>query len=399
MRMDIDWAELAPMAAIRLLGEPDKREENGRVWRWSGRGGTTLAVEGQYAGRFHIWSEDDKTLGLLDMIERETGQDPMEWLADSGLVEPRQGGTTRVIVCNRGRDNKPAALKRPAQRPSGRNPAAEWASTVRIPPDEGHPARLWLADWRTWRPGHPLPQGLRWQSAEESDRRHNPGGRRPGCRHAGAGNLVALIAPLSSWASSWPGPPRPIALQLIAIDAEGRKALDCAGCGVDKRTIGPRTGGVFAIGNPAGPQWPPRVVEGVKDALALASRYTGPVYAVLGSMANPAPDLVLHLAGSPVPAVIHADNDANHNAGRAGARVLAAAVMKAGGVTPRIVYAPEGKDAGDTARRLEFPPIDPEQAHYYAQTLRETEDWPAWEIVRQTALAVAVEDEDDTGRR
>ena len=149
---------------------------------------------------------------------------------------------------------------------------------------------------------------------------------------------------------------------------------------------------MFAVGNPVAPQGPPRVVEGVKDCLAVASRYEGPVYAVLGSMASPAPDLVLHLASSPVPAVIHADHDLAHNAGRAGARALAAAVMQAGGMTPRIVYAPEGKDASDTARLLEFPPIDAEIAHYYAQTIRDMEEWPEWEVVRQTALAATEED-------
>ena len=379
MLTNLDWAELAPRAAIRLLGEPDRREQGGRVWRWSGRGGLTLDVQGQYAGRFHVWSEGDETLGLLDMIRQQTGADPMQWLADNRLVQHRQDR------------NKPAKPQRPPEkRGTSRNPVAEWASAVRIPQSAEHPARLWLADWGVWRPGHPLPDGLRWQSAAESDRYHNPRGLRNGHRHPGAGNIAALVAPLSSWAASWPEAPEPVSLHLVAVSAEGRKTPDCPECGIDKRTIGPRAAGVFAIGNPADPQWPPRVVEGVKDALAVAAHYSGPVYAVLGSMANPATDLVCHLANSPVPAVIHADND-EKGYGRIGSRAMAAAVMKAGGMQPRIIYAPLGKDAADTARLREFPPIDVELARGYAETLRESQYWPEWEIIRQTALAVGDE--------
>lgn len=35
---NVDWAEIAPRAAVILLGEPDKRENGGKTWRWSGRG-------------------------------------------------------------------------------------------------------------------------------------------------------------------------------------------------------------------------------------------------------------------------------------------------------------------------------------------------------------------------
>ena len=183
----IDWAELAPRAAVALLGEPDKREQGGKVWRWSGRGGLTLNVTGPYAGRFHLWSEVDATFGLLDIIRHETGADPMQWLADRGFIERRGQAHARGIVGDSG-NTKPVQPKREDKpKPPSRNPAAEWSATEQIPADESHPARLWLSDWKIWRPGHPLPQGLRWQSAGESDRRHNPGGRRSGCRHAGGG--------------------------------------------------------------------------------------------------------------------------------------------------------------------------------------------------------------------
>lgn len=391
---DIDWAELAPRAAVALLGQPDRK--SGAEWRWSGRGGLTLNVRGQYAGRFHVWSEGDETMGLLDIIRRETGADPMQWLADAGLVRQPERGPPRVTAPDRGKSQQtPTRRSRPQLPP--RDPAAEWGATSQIPASGDHPALRWLAEWNVWRQGHPLPRGLRWQSAADSTRSHTRDGRLSGHHHPGAGNIAVLMSTLTSWAAAWPEIPQPSNLHLIALDGLGRPSLDCeyrnrhgGACGIGKRTIAKRNGEIFLVGNPVAQESAPRVVEGVKDAMAVASRYPGPVCAVLGGMGQPAPDLVSFLSHSPSPAVIHADNDAG--GGRAGARQLAAAVMAAGGLQPVIRYAPEGKDVADTAKNLPFAKLDLDLSREYAETLRETQDWPEWEIIRQTALALQEDD-------
>ena len=164
MRTDINWAELAPRAAIILLGEPDKREQGGRVWRWSGRGGLTLDVQGQYAGRFHLWSECDRTLGLLDMIRQQTGTEPMQWLADNGLVQLRKGGTARVMGCDRGKSGpRPAPVPEP--QPLHATPLGEGVTVA-----EFFAGRHWLLSKGKGKPATARAGRAAWRQSREPKR-------------------------------------------------------------------------------------------------------------------------------------------------------------------------------------------------------------------------------------
>ena len=248
-----------------------------------------------------------------------------------------------------------------------RPPGKMWADSKPIPAGDSHPARRWLAARRLWRPGYPLPTGLRWL----------PGG------DTCAGRLIVSLATVAAWADAWPGCPAPTAVQTIAVLADGAPGLDrpASKRGLAKRTRGEQTGMAFAVGNPAAEGL--RVVEGVADCLAVASRYDCLAVAVMsaGGMSRPAPALVDLLASRE--AVIHADSD---NAGQWAASWLAR------NTGARVVLPPvgAGKDAAAAAQGQEWPPVDLAAAQEYAATLRACfPDWPEWEICRQTALAVA----------
>jgi len=162
-----------------------------------------------------------------------------------------------MIVCQR-RGNRPAKpAPRSQDRPDMREHARRlWARCLPIPQDGNHPARQWLAARALWRPRFPLPSSIRWLPAALHD----------GAAHTGAGSLVALAAPPGAWLAAWPGLPAAAAVQLVAVDTQGKPALDRPADkgGLGKRTYGPSAGAVVMIGCPA-PDYaagPVRVAEG-----------------------------------------------------------------------------------------------------------------------------------------
>lgn len=254
-----------------------------------------------------------------------------------------------------------------------------WSAGSPVPPnDPDHPARRWLASRQLWRPGFPLPEMVRWLPAKG--------------KHTGAGSIMVMAAPCSSWVEAWPTPPTAQAVQLVALGLEGKPTLDRPEelGGLTKRTIGPSTGAVAIFGCPlAGhAQAPVRVAEGLADALVLAARFPGPAIATLGTAAFGSSALAGWLAEWPLGCVVHADADPD---GQDAARKLRRAVLEREGIC-RAVLPSSGKDAADVARELELPPLSDAWLSY-AQTLREMhEDWPRWEIARQSSILTLAED-------
>lgn len=265
----------------------------------------------------------------------------------------------------------------PPQRERPRfNPAPGiWGNTEPITAGR-HPGRLWFNHRNLWRPDVTCPAGLRWLPRD----RTYPG------PHSGAGSIVALLAPPQAWALAWPQNPAVTAVEIIAIDQDGRPALDrpTEKGGLGKRTLGDKSGAVLVIGNPLleTADHPVRVSEGVADALALASRFSGPTVATMGDAGMKTGELASWLARAGAGIVIHADND---RPGQEAAHRLRLAVLALGGQA-RAVLPAKGKDAADTAAALQGFQAPTAVWPLFAESLQEMYGWPPWEAERQAAI-------------
>ena len=375
-----DWARIAQAVALELLGEPTRRTR--QEWRWGNHGSFRLVLD---TGRWRDF-EAGRGGGAIDLVEHLQRMDrpaALEWLQARRYLEPRlsqdtpRGPESRSLNADSPRLPQPSG--RPSKSPSGAIPwhCRTWRGGRSIPLDHGHPARCWMAARNLWRPEIPSPSLLRWQPSDQ--------------RHTGAGNILALIAAPAAWTSSWPELPPPQAVQSIAVEREGRPALDrpAAIGGLSKRSLGPTSGGIVVIGCPLLEEslYPVRVAEGVADALALASRYPGPAVATVGTEGMRQKPLAVWLATAPAGVVVHADADESRDgrapAGPSAARALCRGIEEAGGQA-HALFAAAGKDAAEAAMERLF--VAPEEGWLdLARTLRETTDWPRWEIARHAA--------------
>ena len=317
---------------------------------------------------------------IIGALERETGY--RIWDAWEGTNPPRSRGDTLPpplshttvpppqTVAPKGGNGRPhqsVALQTIARR--------TWSQDSQpIPADPDHPARRWLAARNLWRPELPTPGALRWLPAAAHYQGRGP--------HTGAGSIIALAALPAAWTIAWPELPIPQSVQIIAVDAEGKPALDRpkeAG-GLGKRSIGSTTGAIVVLGcaELADALEPVRVAEGVADALALASHYPGTSIATLGTSTMQENTLPAWLATAAAGVVVHADADAG---GERAARELRRSIQAAGGIVQAYLPA-RGKDAADAAAAAAFGPL-PDGWPDYARTLRDTTKWPRWEIARQ----------------
>ena len=229
-----------------------------------------------------------------------------------------------------------------------------WEKSQAISANPDHPARRWLDARNLWRPGFPLPSSIRWLPASE----HYQGRGPP---HTGAGSLVALAAPPEAWTQAWPALTEAQAVQTIAVDRDGTPALDrpAENGGLGKRSYGSTAGLIVVFGNAALSEAlsPVRVAEGIADALALASRYSGPAVATLGTsgMADEeGGSLVGWLAASAAGTVIHADADAG---GELNSRQLRRQLTAAADGPVMAVLPIQGKDAAAAATVVPFPAL------------------------------------------
>ena len=389
----------------RPVGRPDGNSEANLVWRLTLRMAHSSTTERAAASEQLIIDailpslrgvKENRARGgwsfFCPLEHRKQNAPAAIWVTDEGWIsvhcfDCRRNEELREALVDphlRNRPLPPAPPHQPASPPSRqpRNdfPARIWADTEAIPKDVVHPARRWFTNRNLWRPEVEAPTPLRWLPAS----RTHPG------PHTGAGSLVALLAKPTAWAEAWPRLPSPQAVEIIAVDRDGKPALDRPQQedGLGKRTLGAKTGAVLILGNPllTNIEASVRVAEGVADALALAARFTGPAVASMGDAGMTADGFSEWLASAAGGVVIHADND---EPGQAAASRLCGAVRIHGG-TARAVLPPQGKDAGVVARDNPFAPLT-QSWPGYADTLAEVNGWPRWEAQRQAALQMEEE--------
>ena len=395
-----NWAEILRAVALEVVGQPTERR--GGEWRYGRRGSLVVNVDGNRAGSWYDF-EAGHGGGALEFLRHHEGLDKsqaLDWLRSRGfLQDARQGGAGRsqqpatAIASPRGRSGN-----RAPERPTGPDPDAQrrlewarswWDNSQPIPRSPDHPARRWLADRKLWRPDLPLPAAIRWAPATR--------------RHTGAGSIVALAARPEAWASAWPELPGSEAVQLVHVNAQGKSALDRPAeyGGLGKRTIGLVQGAVVILGNPCLPDVsePVHVAEGLADALALASRHEGTAVAALGTSGMMDGPLATWLAAAPRGVQVHCDTDepklGRPPAGRRAAAILMLAIRNSKGQAAIVTPGAGFKDAADKAAAgPDFGPL-PEGWEDYARTLRETTEWPRWEIARVAAIFYEGVDDDD----
>lgn len=400
-----NWAEILRAVALEVLGQPAERR--GDEWRYGRRGSLVVNVGGNRAGS---WYDFEAGLGggALEFLRHHEGLDKpqaLDWLRTRGLLPdspPIRPASRQTSSTRRGgpRVGETAGKGRPGPRDGPLRPDPEtqkrlewarslWQRSQPIPMSPDHPARRWLADRKLWRPDLPLPAAIRWAPAAG--------------RHTGAGSIVALAARPEAWASAWPELPGSEAVQLVHVNAQGKSALDrpAEDGGLGKRTIGLVQGAVVILGNPCLPDVsePVHVAEGLADALALASRHEGTAVAALGTSGMMDGPLATWLAAAPRGVQVHCDTDepklGRPPAGRRAAAILMLAIRNAKGQAAIVTPGAGFKDAADKAAAgPDFGPL-PEGWENYARTLRETTEWPRWEIARVAAIFYEGVDDDE----
>ena len=256
-----------------------------------------------------------------------------------------------------------------------------WRLSIPIPRSSGHPARKWLANRHLWRRELPLPAPVRWIGAEHLRREFQ-----------GAGAIIAMAAPPSTWLTSWPSLPDLSSVHLVYVAGDGSPAMDR---GLNKRTYAAVQDAVVVLGCPflAQTMAPVEVAEGLADALALAARSPAPAVATLGTAGMTSATIAEWLATSPATQV-WADRDIS-KAGRAPpgqrhGRELVRLVNDAGGNAIALHAPTPHKDPAAAAASMGFKDPGPAWPEY-ARTLSETTACPRWEIARQ-AIAICAEE-------
>ena len=399
---DVDWARISRDVAEALLGTPNRKISSRTEWRWGARGSFRLRLESGHWNDFEASSSG----GVLELIQRERGVDrygALDWLRQQGYLPDRQD----AVSSPQNAPNCPVpgvaeAAPEPCKTVPTAFPASAetpwfrycWDSGHPIPSDPNHPARRWMAHRHLWRAEFPVPPFLRWI----------PAGGPATRKHPGAGSIIVLTALPEAWTAAWPELPAPNGAQTITVAEDGQKCLDKPANegGVDKRTLSGSAGGsVVIIGCPDLSEAldPVRVAEGLADALAVASRYPGPAVATLSAGAMRRPELAEWLATAPGGVVVHADDDTGKNgrppAGLPAARDLCRSIEALGGRARAIMPSGGVKDAADAAALMPFGAL-PEGWAEYGSTLRETTNWPRWEVARAASTTLQEETNDST---
>ena len=178
-------------------------------------------------------------------------------------------------------------------------PRQLWAASFRIDQDPDHPVRRWVARRGLYWPAPvPLPSCIRWLPAGLLSQQQQ-----------GAG--VAAFAPHDEWAKRWPHLPNPTCIELVHLDAEGLPSLDkpAEEGGLGKRSYGIRQGAVCLLGDPRPESAVGLViVEGLADALALASR-SPETAAAVGGVSGLQADRLLDWLSRWSSVTVYADDD------------------------------------------------------------------------------------------
>ena len=252
---------------------------------------------------------------------------------------------------------------------SGRRPSVS-SRTRTTPYDAG-----WRAAACTGRLPFPLPSCIRWLPAGLLSQQHQ-----------GAGAIVAAFAPHDEWAERWPYLPNPTCIELVHLDAEGLPALDkpAEEGGLGKRSYGIRQGAVCLLGDPRPESAVGLViVEGLSDALALASR-SPETAAAVGGVSGLQADRLMDWLSRWSSVTVYADDDPDGiDSARRLRRLLAHRGLEVGVYT----LAGEHNDAGDYAADNPLEDVDMDAAREFAQDLVQ-EGLPRWEAARLAMMAV-----------
>ena len=132
--------------------------------------------------------------------------------------------------------------------------------------------RRWAARHDLWCAESDFPPGIAWKPASSSV-----------LDQQGGGTILFHLAPLAAWQATFPYAPRPQALQLVSIDAEGRPVLDRPedDGGVPTRTYGTDTGACFAVLDESSAAL--HVCESAASALKLRRYGSGSVAVACGA--------------------------------------------------------------------------------------------------------------------
>ena len=399
-----DWSEILKVVALEILGQPTERR--GNEWRYGRHGSLVVNIGGQRAGSWRDF-EAGHGGGALEFLRHYQGLEKVqaiEWLRTRGLLQHSRLERHPTAITSSSGHRQPTNVGNGATTPQGRPSESDpdvlrridrarswWEASQPIPASPEHPARRWLANRRLWRPDLPLPAAIRWAPATG--------------QHTGAGTIVALAAQPVAWDAAWPDLPKVASVQLVHVDTQGQPALDrpVEAGGREKRTMGMLRGAAVFLGNPRLQEAvdPVHIAEGLADALALASRVPGTAIAALGTSGMVGQDRLLaqSLANSHQGVQVHCDTDEPKQgrppAGRRAAAVLMLAIHEAGGRALIVPPTHGCKDfAEECARGPDFGPL-PEGWEDYARTLRETTEWPRWEIARVATTLMQVLNNDD----
>ena len=208
-----------------------------------------------------------------------------------------------------------------------------------------------------------------------------------------AGALIAPLAPLRDWKRAWPKIPLPWGFTFVFVSEDGAPATGLSQTGklVNKKSWGARKDTVVCLGDPREPSvW--MVCEGLKDALALGSRFDGCAITTIGA------DIGTHLtigstieqiAISRIPAQVYADRDIESMAGqRAGLKTIDA--IRGFGGSAQLLLPPEGfKDPGAWAGKVRFQDVDNAVVSYRETLMDIDPQLPEWEAARIASIALS----------
>ena len=255
-------------------------------------------------------------------------------------------------------------------------PRQLWAASFRVDHDPDHPVRRWVnRRGLYWPEPIPLPSAIRWLPAGLLSQRHE-----------GAGAIITAFAPPDDWIGRWPYLPGPTCVELLHLGEDGTPALDRPADegGLSKRSYGIRQGAVCLLGDPRPESAVGLViVEGLADALALASRFpetAAAVGGVSGLQANRLVDWLSRWSG----VTVYADDDPD---GVDGARRLRRLLAHRGLEVGVYTLTGDHNDPGDYAADNPLEDVDLDAAREFATDL-EDEGLPRWEAARLAIMAV-----------
>ena len=267
---------IAPVVCEHLLGDPTLKGHNEH--RWGRRGSFRLRLE---SGRWQDF-ENAESGGVIELVQREMRVDKagaLRWLEQQGFLSGQdKSGDFRATS---GKTNSAGSPYSPANRASSTVPperrgkeTLRWLRRQILPISDApdHPIRKWMRRRNLWRDEMPLPPSLRWIPFDAPVFRGT---------HSGIGAIALPLAPVNAWRAAYPDIPSPVAVQLLCIDADGKRTdyQNAQGNRVDKPKFGNARLAVWTVGDVRGERV--SVCEGAADGLALAAREADPVLATL----------------------------------------------------------------------------------------------------------------------